>query len=283
MKLLNQASVFVLLCLLPGPVSCGCPALRRKKVTVAEAEIPETACTTPATTTTTTTAVAATATTPTTPTIPTITIAYTDQHNTRNLQTEAWPARAPTTTPAASFCRQNNFQAATPSKASICRARTLILDSLEDLLDPTQDVPSSTPTASPTSDPEVTAVLTRSNLFGIAVRLAFHDAGEADLSAEGSGDRMGPDGCLSNTPGNGGLVEAESLVVRKIEPLWQQVCGGISRADFWALFASIVVETAASEPTSINFSYGRRDAVECEAGGAPAGRGGGPRGGACDL
>jgi len=102
----------------------------------------------------------------------------------------------------------------------------------------------------------------QSNLFGKAVRLGFHDAGEIDLN---SNDTLGPDGCLSNTMDNAGLIEDDSLVNTYIEPLWQSVCNRISRADFWALFATTVVEI--SEPTdsiSLEYYYGRTDNAHCE-------------------
>jgi catalase (peroxidase I) len=104
----------------------------------------------------------------------------------------------------------------------------------------------------------------QSNLFGGAVRLAFHDAGEVDLTAS---DTAGPDGCLSTADDNAGLLESTSVVTSIIEPMWQTYCDQISRADFWALIGKLAVE--ASEPTkaiSIPYYYGRTDNSACEAG-----------------
>ncbi len=101
----------------------------------------------------------------------------------------------------------------------------------------------------------------QSNIFGAAVRLAFHDAGEFDQT---SSDAFGPDGCLSSSDDHAGLVEATSLVQTVIEPIWQQWCDKISRADFWALFAKMAAEAA--DPTrqlKIAFQYGRKDNAVC--------------------
>jgi catalase (peroxidase I) len=104
-----------------------------------------------------------------------------------------------------------------------------------------------------------------SALYGGAVRLAFHDAGEVDVRTT---DLAGPDGCLSSSADNAGIVEPASVVVSILEPLWQQYCDQISRADFWALMGKLCVEAA--DPTrtiSIPFYYGRTDSVgACEAG-----------------
>ncbi|KAJ1416344.1 hypothetical protein B484DRAFT_401218, partial [Ochromonadaceae sp. CCMP2298] len=164
-----------------------------------------------------------------------------------------------------SFCQQNRFAAVTSSRGGVCRAYNRIIANLPSLAPtPSPTAPTAGPTPAPAADVE--GVLARASLYGTAVRLAFHDAGEADLSAGGRGDSMGPDGCLSDHEGNSGLVELDSLVLTQIEPLWQDVCRSISRADFWALFASIVVQEAASLPTSVSFAYGRKDNVDCSAG-----------------
>ena len=107
----------------------------------------------------------------------------------------------------------------------------------------------------------------RSDLFGKSVRLAFHDAGEVDLTKPT--DTMGPDGCLSSSGDNAGLVEPTSPVVTILEPIWQQNCDKISRADFWVLFAKLVLEYTAKTTTdsiSISYQYGRKDKKHCEAG-----------------
>ena len=110
-----------------------------------------------------------------------------------------------------------------------------------------------------------TAQANKAKLFGNALRLAFHDAGEVLIS---SADKMGPDGCLSSSSDNAGLVEITSATVAIIEPEWQKFCGRISRADFWALYAKLVVEYAAAPEVNIviPFYYGRKDATTCEAG-----------------
>jgi len=112
-----------------------------------------------------------------------------------------------------------------------------------------------------------TAKSMKSALFGPALRLAFHDAGEVLMT--NTNDKLGPDGCLSKSSDHAGLIEATSAVVTLIEPEWQKFCSrGISRADFWALYGKLVVEYAsAPEVTvSIPFYYGRKDATTCDAG-----------------
>lgn len=107
-------------------------------------------------------------------------------------------------------------------------------------------------------------ILERSNIFGVAVRLAFHDAGEFD---QNSYDEFGPDGCLSFSGENAGLIESDGIVSTFIEPLWQNVCDRITRADFWVMFAKIVLELADPTKTlSIPFHYGRIDALTCDNG-----------------
>jgi len=101
------------------------------------------------------------------------------------------------------------------------------------------------------------------DLFGKSIRLVFHDAGEANVSAS---DRMGPDGCLSSSSDNNGLVESTSPVMTILEPIWQANCDKISRADFWALWAKMIVEYTAGYAISINYQFGRADNHNCEAG-----------------
>ena len=96
------------------------------------------------------------------------------------------------------------------------------------------------------------------------MRLAFHDAGEFDLNAS---DLFGPDGCLAQVADSAGLIEANSLVNTFVEPIWQSVCDRISRADFWVLFGKLVLEKAATvSPIFINYQFGRKDNVACNAG-----------------
>ena len=80
-----------------------------------------------------------------------------------------------------------------------------------------------------------------SNLLGSAIRLVFHDAGEVDIR---TADLFGSDGCLADNAPNSGLKEKNTIAVVLIEPLWQQYCDKISRADFWVLFGKIAAESA---------------------------------------
>jgi len=102
-----------------------------------------------------------------------------------------------------------------------------------------------------------------SDILGQSVRLAFHDAGEIDIRS--TTDTLGPDGCLSQTAANAGLIESTSQVLLTLEPMWQSVCDKISRADFWALFAKLSVEYAAGGLSNINipYQYGRVDKRTC--------------------
>jgi len=104
------------------------------------------------------------------------------------------------------------------------------------------------------------------NLWGSALRLAFHDAGEVLMT--NTTDMMGPDGCLSSDPASNGLNTDDCLTATVIEPFWQNYCDYISRADFWVLFAKIVIEYAESTGhLNFPFQYGRVDATtSCEAG-----------------
>ena len=99
-------------------------------------------------------------------------------------------------------------------------------------------------------------------IVGLAVRLPFHDAAEFD---QNTNDKFGPDGCLSTSPDNSGMVEADSIVNNLFEPIWQKYCDQISRGDFWALIAAIAMENA--DPTKvlkIPRKWGRVDAIECD-------------------
>lgn len=109
-----------------------------------------------------------------------------------------------------------------------------------------------------------TSAFGQANLFGQTIRLAFHDAGEADITTT---DLIGPDGCLSSSSDNAGLIEVTSLVFKVLEPIWQKYCNLISRADFWVLAAKFAIEAA--EPTKtivLPFKFGRKDNLNCNAG-----------------
>ncbi len=106
--------------------------------------------------------------------------------------------------------------------------------------------------------------LSRAGIFGAALRLAFHDAGEFDLNTD---DKFGPDGCLSNTGPNSGLKEPETEVQSTFIPMWQKYCDRITRADFFALLGKLAAEEA--DPTrtiNIPFHYGRVDNNFCDGG-----------------
>lgn len=136
-----------------------------------------------------------------------------------------------------------------PSKGGICRVYSDLQDAFTNTIMPSLDTD-----------------LKKGDLFGKAVRLAFHDAAEVDVTQPT--DMMGPDGCLSSDTGHNGLNTEDSLVYTVIEALWQAECDYISRADFWVLFAHFVIKN--SEPTSyinLPFHYGRVDATSsCDAG-----------------
>ena len=148
-----------------------------------------------------------------------------------------------------------NYEASSTTKAGICNAYSTVKSAYLSVL------------------PSVNNTLARAALFGPVVRLAFHDAGEVDLTAVI--DLLGPDGCLANVADSAGLLEPTSVVQTVLEPIWQTVCDKISRADFWVLFGQLVLETAASAPIKINYQYGRRDNYVCDggAGRLPSGQG----------
>jgi catalase (peroxidase I) len=106
--------------------------------------------------------------------------------------------------------------------------------------------------------------LALSDIYAQPLRLVFHDAGEVNLA--NPHDSMGSDGCLSDAPDNKGLFEAESLVYSLLDPIWQDYCDSISRADFWVLIGKLAVEKAADDKINIPFQYGRKDNLECSAG-----------------
>ena len=103
------------------------------------------------------------------------------------------------------------------------------------------------------------------NLLGAALRMAFHDAVDLDLTKP---DLMGADGCIGDSQGSAGLVEpATSPIYTIMEPIYQANCDNINRADFFVLFAKFVVEK--SEPTNtirLPFQYGRKETQDCSAG-----------------
>ena len=104
----------------------------------------------------------------------------------------------------------------------------------------------------------------QANIFGQAVRLPFHDAGEVDITKS---DSSRSDGCLSSDSANAGLVESTSIVNTVFEPIWQANCNLISRADFWVLIGQLAIEAADPTKTiAFPFVYGRTDVLTCNAG-----------------
>lgn len=115
-------------------------------------------------------------------------------------------------------------------------------------------------------------IVTLSSIYGQAIRLAFHDAGEVDLTDPL--DQLGSDGCLSADPGSHGIIESTSYVYTLIEPLWQDNCEYLTRADFWVLIGKLSSELAAKpyltqpgEYITIPYQYGRKDNKQCNLGG----------------
>ena len=162
----------------------------------------------------------------------------------------AAPAPAPVTTTAtpssartymsAAICK-TTVTAAAMTSATMCSIRTSVARDLDALL-------------------ATASNLQKARIFGSALRLAFHDAAEISTDAA---DKLGADGCLSQSSENFGLVEATSLVATVIEPLWQKNCAlGVSRADFWVLFAKLCAERSAAlggATITVPFYYGRKD------------------------
>ena len=118
-------------------------------------------------------------------------------------------------------------------------------------------------------DPNILNPSTKlSDIYAQAIRLAFHDAGEVDLTD--SSDQLGPDGCLSASPDSKGIIESTSYVYTLIEPLWQDYCEYLTRADFWALIGKLAVESSAKPVDNIPggyitipYQYGRKDNKQC--------------------
>ena len=56
-----------------------------------------------------------------------------------------------------------------------------------------------------------------SDIYGQSIRLAFHDAAEADVT--NTNDLMGPDGCISNSEDSNGLIQPTSYVTTFLDVL----------------------------------------------------------------
>lgn len=92
----------------------------------------------------------------------------------------------------------------------------------------------------------------RADLLGGIVRLAFHDAGTFD------GATGGADGCVDLTLGeNRGLAS----IIELLQPVADAASPTLSRADVWALAASVAVESAGGP--QLSFSFGRVDSQTC--------------------
>ena len=141
-------------------------------------------------------------------------------------------------------CKSSHYQHVVPTKSGICSAYRNIQAAMNHLLNDN--------------------TLARSDIYGAAVRLVFHDAAEIDV--RNSTDLYGPDGCLALNGGSEGLIEEDSIAKTTIESIWQTMCGKISRADFWALFGTIAAERATDNAIDITFQFGRRDNTACEGG-----------------
>lgn len=124
----------------------------------------------------------------------------------------------------------------------------------------------------------------RNALVGAVVRLAFHDAGEfdgrfpAESASFGSNnrplsERYGADGCLTEAGDHAGLHGAFDEVNLILEPIWQNFCDKITRADFWvvvasfALFGADTTNRLRDHPQAfMPIQVGRADSCNCDAG-----------------
>jgi hypothetical protein len=127
------------------------------------------------------------------------------------------PTTAPV--PGAAVRLKNNGAAITSTRQGICAAHEGIRASFRSLVRG--------------QGPYAREELARSDLFAQAVRFAFHDSGEFDITNDA--DNMRADGCLSDSPDNAGLIADSTLIVSVMDPLWQEQCHRISRADFYVL------------------------------------------------
>ena len=151
------------------------------------------------------------------------------------------PSTAPTkSTVQAYVCKKTNFAAAVSSSANICSAYKNVLADFTALL----------PVAGTSAND-----FTRSNILAKALRLAFHDAGEIYITQT---DKLGPDGCLSNTIENAGLNPFGS-VTSSSSPSSRS----ISRADFWVMIGWLSINIASAGGIAVQYQYGRVDAVTC--------------------
>jgi len=163
--------------------------------------------------------------------------------------TSSQPTAASTQTPGSSICKKTGGASATNS-AGLCSAYKSILSQFNSLIGPGGAYSAGNQTA-------------QANLFGQAVRYSFHDAGEIDIRVS---DGMGPDGCLSSSSDNAGLIESTSLIELVMDNIWQSYCDSISRSDFFVLMAKLVVEASSGYKVTIPYQYGRKHNLVCSAG-----------------
>ena len=169
---------------------------------------------------------------------------YSTRHETKPRPKDHLRRATTSTTNVTSHCKKTGFKSINPTGRSICSAYVSIHSAIDYLLN--------------------TNTLQRSDLFGSAVRLAFHDAGEVDI--HNLAENLGPDGCLARHGGSEGLVEPLVITNMYLEPIWQSMCERINRADFIALFGTVAVERASDFAVDLVYQYGRRDNLECEEG-----------------
>lgn len=148
------------------------------------------------------------------------------------------------------YCQATAGGTVTPSTANTCTAYAMLKPAFDAYV--------------ATLNAGSTRVYDLSNFYGTIVRLAFHDAGEVDIT---QGDLLGPDGCLSSDLASKGLVELSSINNLILEPTYQKICQYISRADYWVMLAKLALEAA--DPTKsldIPYQYGRVDQTSCSGG-----------------
>ena len=151
----------------------------------------------------------------------------------------------PTESPTQTLRGNTNYDGITPTKEGICTAYHKVLSSFTALLPAKLSKPSDK--------------FQRSNILAKALRLAFHDVGEIDIRTT---DLLGPDGCLSDSDENAGLL-TDSIVDTLFEPIYQANRNFISRADFWALLGWLAVYIGSDGQATILYQYGRKDAESC--------------------
>eukprot|EP01038_Epipyxis_sp_PR26KG_P015755 gene15755-21334_t len=155
---------------------------------------------------------------------------------------------APSVKPFFPICKRTNGAVVTPKSNDICQVYFAISQDISNYI----------------TNNLLNDEIARAHFYGASVRIAWHDAAEANIYAT---DLAGPDGCLSGMSENEGLFEDDSPIIAVLDPIWQKYCDKISRADFWVMTAIIALKNA--EPTgtiNIDYQYGRSDATQCSDG-----------------